>query len=75
MVAWEKEEEGGGFKISPIFIEIAMASRLAYVIIVPIFHGTLVDRRNRERCTETFRNYKSMSIYSVLNHNNHIITE
>ena len=72
MVAWEKEE-GGGFHMSSILIEIAMASRLAYVIIVPMFHGTLVDRRNREKCTETFRNYKSMSIYSILNQNNGVM--
>ena len=50
-------------------MEITMALRLAYVVIVPMLHGAVMDRRNREENNSiTFKKYKSMSIYSIMNH-------
>ena len=52
-----------------MFVEITMALRLAYVVIVPIFHGNVVDRRQGGRGSVAFKNQKSLSIYSILNQN------
>ena len=69
MIAWDKEADNEGLKTSPILVEITMALRLAYVVIVPMLHGAVMDRKNREeKHSVTFKKYKSMSIYSIMNH-------
>ena len=66
MMAWEKEEEG--LKTSPILVEVTMALRFAYVVIVPMLHGAVMDKKtNSENFSVAFRNNKSLSIYSIMN--------
>ena len=69
MIAWEKEADNEGLETSPILVEITMGLRLAYVVIVPMLHGAVMDRKNKEENHSiTFKKYKSMSIYSIMNH-------
>ena len=48
MIAWEKEADNEGLETSPILVEITMGLRLAYVVIVPMLHGAVMDRKHKE---------------------------
>ena len=69
MIAWESMDDNG-FKTSPILVEITLALQIAYVVIVPLLHGSVLDRRQQRQqrsYSVAFTKPKSMSIYSIMN--------
>lgn len=48
LIAWEKSSgRGEELELSPVLIEVSMASRFLYIIIVPLLHGAVEDWRHR----------------------------
>ena len=52
LIAWENrsvrgEEEEEDLELSPVLIEVSMAGRFLYIIIVPLLHGAVADSRHR----------------------------
>ena len=62
LIAWETSSgRGPELELNPVLIEVAMATRFLYIVIVPMLHGSVVDNRHRTIPT----NYKSSQAFCI----------
>ena len=48
LIAWQSSSGSPeNFQLNPVLIEVSMASRFLYIIIVPLLHGAVEDWRHR----------------------------
>ena len=47
LIAWQSSKSEEDLELNPVLIEVCMASRFLYIIIVPVLHGAVTDWRHR----------------------------
>ena len=60
LLAWQSDRRED-LDLSPVLIEVSMATRFLYIVIVPMLHGSVVDNRHRTIPT----NYKSSKAFCI----------
>ena len=64
IIAWESS--GQKVNISPIMVEMIMALRSLYIVVVPLLHGSVMERSSKQNdLPPVMKSAETMSIYSL----------